>query len=326
MLMKIFIDLMTKKIAGTLSPAEAQLLTNAVEKNVSYRKIHDALLGFSGKQYKPSNDHISLQLGRVWKQIDNGESTGDNPNSTRRSLKYLMRIAAALILGVLSVLLIMEYRKDRNITVETASRTRVVQLADGSRIRLDAHSALAYNKGYGKTARKMNFQGAAVFDIASDKAMPLYIDMNNIRIKVTGTLFLVNTREDQRTEVALLDGSIIVYNKLKKPDSVTLLPDQRLIISNDADDFTYRIDQVSTAIRTAAVFPDTLRFNNKKLEELVKDLSKKYNVRFEVNNQSLKAIRFSGVFVDEKLEEVLEALKISYPIKYTITGQNITIE
>jgi len=59
------------------------------------------------------------------------------------------------------------------------------------------------------------------------------------------------------------------------------------------------------------------------MSDVVKRLSRWYDVDIEMKDQKLFEYRFRATFKDESLEEVLSLLKISSPIDYRISGREM---
>jgi ferric-dicitrate binding protein FerR (iron transport regulator) len=59
-----------------------------------------------------------------------------------------------------------------------------------------------------------------------------------------------------------------------------------------------------------------LIFRDTPFEDILKSLSKRYNVRFVVKNETLKRNSFTGTFVHQRLERILERFRISSNIKF----------
>lgn len=105
-----------------------------------------------------------------------------------------------------------------------------VALADGSKITLDAGSAVSV--ALADDARRVALvRGAAYFDIAHDAAHPFQVAVADRRVIVTGTRFAVSLRDD-RAEVSLLEGRVAIGRRdVRERDAlaaaVALTPGQR---------------------------------------------------------------------------------------------------
>lgn len=83
---------------------------------------------------------------------------------------------------------------------------REVALADGSRVHLDAGSAVQITFGAGERQVRL-LRGEAFFDVVPDPARPFRVDAAGVRVSVLGTAFSVRLAEDC-TGVAVRHGVV----------------------------------------------------------------------------------------------------------------------
>lgn len=91
-----------------------------------------------------------------------------------------------------------------------SARGRVTDLAlaDGSRVTLDAGSAIRV--AFAKDVRRVTLErGAAYFEVAHDKAHPFQVAVGDRRVIVTGTRFVTALTGDG-AQVSLLQGRVLV--------------------------------------------------------------------------------------------------------------------
>jgi len=80
-------------------------------------------------------------------------------------------------------------------------------LADGSLVWLNAASSITYPTAFVGKERKVSITGEAYFEVSENKAMPFFVEHNQLLIKVLGTHFNVNTYENEAaSKVTLLSG------------------------------------------------------------------------------------------------------------------------
>ena len=92
-----------------------------------------------------------------------------------------------------------------------AGERRVVTLADGSRLSLDASSEVTVQ--YRKHARDLHLlKGQARFDVAHDKSRPFSVVAGNQRVIATGTAFNIDMA-GPKVFVTLIEGHVVVVNE-----------------------------------------------------------------------------------------------------------------
>ncbi|MCW3463434.1 FecR family protein [Chitinophaga nivalis] len=129
----------------------------------------------------------------------------------------------------------------------TTPRSKLFQLIldDGSRIWLNAASAVRYPITFSGADRKVYLTGEAYFEIAPlyrhGKRIPFTVHANGMDIKVLGTHFNVNAYTDEKQiTTTLLEGSVAVSGGgtaalLRPGEQAQLQPSQHLTIHQDID-------------------------------------------------------------------------------------------
>ncbi|WP_165929641.1 FecR domain-containing protein [Pseudocnuella soli] len=80
------------------------------------------------------------------------------------------------------------------------------------------------------------------------------------------------------------------------------------------------------SISTEASWVDNkLSFDNEPFETAALKMERWYNVVFEIKNEDLKGLRFTGEFEHKNLLNVLEALQVSRSFHFKITDETVTI-
>lgn len=136
-------------------------------------------------------------------------------------IKKVSTLAACfLIVGFVYIL----YFKD-DYSQKIYSQNSIMQnilMPDDSKITLDVKTNIEV--AYTKEKREVFLKyGKAIFEVSSNKQRPFYVQSNDILIKVVGTKFEVNQKND-RVNIAVLDGIVDINYKdfkiseLKKGD------------------------------------------------------------------------------------------------------------
>ena len=106
-------------------------------------------------------------------------------------LKWGMRIAAVIIIGVCGYFMTNDYlynklAQPQTITVPAGQRAQIT-LADGTRVWLNAQSTLTYASNFGRRERNVELDGEAYFEVAKNKDIPFYVHTEMNKVKVVGT-------------------------------------------------------------------------------------------------------------------------------------------
>ncbi|HLZ82005.1 MAG TPA: FecR domain-containing protein, partial [Caulobacteraceae bacterium] len=175
--------------------------------------------------------------------------------------------------------------------------TRVIALADGSRIRLDAASTMSVRLGL--FSRKVRLGDAeASFDVARDAKRPFEIAVGDQRVRVIGTEFNIRNY-DGLTAVTVRRGIVAVY-----PSDESAQPLARLTKGSELRHIVGSARFTTRVVDPDAAFAWTqgrLVCDDLPLAEIVPYLNRRYATPIHLA-PGLSQRRFSGVLElsDEK--------------------------
>ena len=109
--------------------------------------------------------------------------------------KIFYRIAAAVILIAVAASVLYYFSatpKENQLLAQ--NQVENYTLPDGSVITLNKNAVIKYPKAFSKIDRKVTLEkGEAFFDIVTDVNNPFYVETSELKIKVVGTSFYINT-------------------------------------------------------------------------------------------------------------------------------------
>jgi transmembrane sensor len=286
------------------------------------------------------NKNCYLQLKNIWDASDKKINLSEI--STEKALKkvlsriskvekshsfwfYWQRIAAVLFIPLLLAGFLWFRLSPKNKQSEAvynevyaAFGTRsALKLADGSQVWLNSGSSLRYPDKFSDNQRIVYLKGEAYFEVKTDKTKPFIVQTQNLSVKATGTKFNVMAfKSDHLTEVTLVEGKVFVDESNKSGSSATiteLKPNEHL--EYDAISGKSKLE-AEDVYKYIAWKDGKLVFRNEPLSDVVKQISKLYNVEIELKGEKLQEYRYRATFQDETLSEILKLLKISAPINY----------
>lgn len=117
---------------------------------------------------------------------------------------------------------------------------RLVELPDGSRVRLEEGTVLKVAAGFPEN-RRVTLTGNAFFAVAKQDGNPFEVACNELSIRVLGTEFYVR-EQDRKAEVTLYTGSVEVALAESK---VLLEPNQQYV--TDLDGAAYSVVELTAA-------------------------------------------------------------------------------
>jgi transmembrane sensor len=210
----------------------------------------------------------------------------------------------------------------RTVTYQTAkAERRVVTLADGTRIDMNAGSRLTVRLG--SKARRVTMDDAeAVFDVAKDAHRPFLITAGDRTVRVVGTQFNVRRRDGVQS-VTVRRGVVEVA-----PAAGAVGQAYRLTVGQ-------RLDHIEGAgnstVRTAA--PDEamswrsgrLIYRAEPLTNVVADLNRYAAKPLRIADARTGRMTFSGVLVTDDGLDAVRTLTLLAPITSTPTSDSILL-
>lgn len=185
-----------------------------------------------------------------------------------------------------------------------------INLADGTKVWLNAGSRLIYPSKFVDKTREVYLVGEAFFHVAKNKEQPFIVKTSNLSVKVLGTQFNVSAYpEDNSIQTVLTEGSveIIEANAGIFAESVVLEPGQlALWTKKSALTKVYNVDTDYYTLWTDGIFS----FSNTDLSRIVKKLERYYNIRFQYADPMAGLTKISGKLdVAKDQQEVFEYLE-----------------
>ncbi|WP_245128321.1 FecR family protein [Mucilaginibacter straminoryzae] len=184
-------------------------------------------------------------------------------------------------------------------------KTRVIVLADGSKITLNANSELTYPQVFNAKTREVYLKGEAYFEVAHKTHQPFIIHSGKIKTQVLGTTFTVSAyAADQPHNVTVLTGKVAVKDEDSK-ELVFLTRGQSATTEKGAAKF--KLSALKTPEDAIAWLDDKLMFDNTDLKTVALKLGNKYGAHIVVS-EHLAHQRITAVFQGQSLPGILNAI------------------
>lgn len=182
-----------------------------------------------------------------------------------------------------------------------------LQLPDGSKVWLNAASAIKYPTVFTGRERLVELEGEAYFEVTKNAAMPFKVAARDAQVEVLGTSFNINAyRNESVIRTTLLDGVVRLnayqQSQMLKPgqQAVAKPAGERLEVVNNAD-----LDKVM------AWKNGLFNFEDASLEEVMRQLERWYDIEVTYA-KGIPPIRFGGeINRQNTLQDVLQILEKS---------------
>jgi transmembrane sensor len=188
---------------------------------------------------------------------------------------------------------------------------RTVQLADGTKIDLDAGTRLSVRLA--RDGREVTLtEGQAVFDVTPDARRPFQIAAGDRMVRVVGTQFDVR-RRDGKLSVTVARGAVEVRPAEGAAGAAYRLhPGQRLDHLEGAR--TVRVTAAEPA-EVLAWRTGRLVYRGQPLGEVVADLNQQFPTQIRIADADLAATPVSGVLVLDDQDAVIRRLALLAPLR-----------
>lgn len=227
-----------------------------------------------------------------------------------------LRMAAAVLLLVGMWSLLRPLLLDRTpamVTVAAGAQRRQVALPDGSQVWVNRNSTLRYAAEFSESAREVQLQGEAFFEVKKAHGQPFTVLTPDTRTRVLGTSFNVRAyNNEDSVEVSVVTGRVAfspIQRLTTTADSVLLTPGLRGVIRRAIPAAAVQKPIVDPNFR--AWQRDELVFDNQTLSQVTQTLSRYYDVPVTLADSSLRQCRFTGTFAHTNLPQALRVVSLS---------------
>lgn len=195
------------------------------------------------------------------------------------------------------------------------------ELADGTRVWLNAESELRFPETFGGGERRVYVKGEVFFDVAHDEAHPFVVSTGRGDVRVLGTRFNLTDYAGTPLAATLVEGRI----RFHTPDGrdYDVRPSQQLTF--DEAGGTVDVQTVDVSVYTAWVDHQFV-FRNQSLEDILTTLSRWYDFHPVFADDSLRGIRLSGrLYRGDDIRVLLDSYERAASIRFVIRGENILV-
>jgi ferric-dicitrate binding protein FerR (iron transport regulator) len=179
-------------------------------------------------------------------------------------------------------------------------------LHDGTQVWLNAQSILTYPARFSGKQREVSVVGEAYFDVAKDQKKPFVVTTQQLTMEVLGTEFNVYSYPGAGyIETDLVEGSLKVYNKESPKASVTLKPNEQLVV-RDEKMYLGEIQNTDYFLWKDGIYA----FENERLIDIIEKLQLYYDVKIIVKDPEIFNVRYTGKFRQrDGIDEILRIIQ-----------------
>lgn len=324
-------DLLLKYYTGKTNDDETAIVEEWINESDENKKMAQNIFSLylaSGMSDVAHCVNVDLALENTNKKINRQNKSNSRLRYIFRSVRNVAAIMALPLLLGCSYLFF--HNRDMKVAEMIEVRTNPgmttsVILPDSTVVILNSSSRLSYPSRFSKT-REVKLVGEAFFSVKKDKKRQFIVNtLSETAIIVHGTEFDVEAYEDDNQVSTTLVSGKVAFSCVSqgRRGSVMMQPGQKVIY--DSERKRVSLEKANIDVETSwkdghLIFVDT------PFEDILKALSKRYNVRFVVKNKNLMQYSFTGRFVSQRLERVLEIFSVSSKIRFQFMANANTDE
>lgn len=317
-------ELIEKYFDGNITDAEIKKLSDWI-------KNDRHLQNWWEEEFSKSDAGINPVLrdklfARIKEQTQGKEETQgkENPRTIRMNP---WKWAAAIVLPI-CIAFFTYYLVDSSQTVGAPFIVKAdkgdkatIELPDGTNVVLNSASQLSYLNNFGENGRRVQLNGEAYFKVAHDEKCAFIVQVGDLKVKVLGTSFNVSAYEDAKdVTVVLLEGKVGVY---AQKTSHIMKPGDKI----EYNKATHKI--TATQVHPSDYIEWTkgnIYFEKESLENIMKTLSRIYDVEIRFDSNKLPNEYFTGTIPGGGIQNALNILMLTSPFYYEMDGSVIVLK
>ena len=200
--------------------------------------------------------------------------------------------------------------------------TYTVELCDGTKVYLNSGTTLEFPSRFDGKVRSVILKGEAYFDVARNVSKPFVVEVDEMKVKVLGTSFNVKSYVDEPgVYTTLVEGSVAILRDGQPEKKIK--PGEQAYYNKGVG--TLSIAEVDVNEFTS--WKDGLfYFKDIALEEILRIVSRWYDLEVFYMNQGAKSVIYSGKLpMYSSVEDVLRKFEISGDVCFELKGRTLTV-
>tara|TARA_R110002167_G_scaffold91458_1_gene246034 strand:+ start:84937 stop:85995 length:1059 start_codon:yes stop_codon:yes gene_type:complete len=306
----------------------------------------------------PRNKALLFDMAQLWDKLETLSQLSnifENKKNTSSGLVRYSAIAACFIVAFFMSFVPIYYndvdisaqhqapqliKGMDNIYATAVGEQSQVTLSDGTKVVLNTNSLLQVN--YTKHQRTFILKrGEINIDVAHDISRPLKVFAGNNIIQAVGTAFNVELMQDNRIELIVTDGKVLVDENIvtefaSNQQIMPMEPRKSYYVSYDHIALLGTKKGKNSAIVKKIKSEDiqvnlswrqgNLIFRGESLAEVITEISRYTSVEFLIMDDKLNNIKVAGVFQSGDVDALLLVLQDNFDIKYhKVSNQKILL-
>lgn len=306
----------TKYLKGKSSAEEQTELLNWVRKDGHLHEFQQIKEEWKAEVVQ---ENVPAEYTGNWQSIQNRmmDQLQNDIQGKQRTLNFF-RYAAVLLVAVSLPALIYVFTSGKNnspvayttVAADYGQISKVV-LPDSSVVWVNSGSTIKYNNHFSASNRDIELVGEAYFKVQHNANIPLIVNSSGLRVKVLGTEFSVSAYpEEANIQVVLEKGKVELTSASDARFRQEMKPGELASFNKTMKKVS--VGNVNTNLYTSWK-NGLINIYDLPLSELVIKLEKRYNQKFEVD-EDIKNMPFTFTIKNEELSSVLSLMEKITPV------------
>lgn len=307
-----------------------QWVTDNPSKALEVSQAIELLKTVEFKEYEPSADKTL----DVWRKIDNQITISDHRKlkSANHLFQYFKIAAMVILVSGISFFIIDSNKPSVPVTEElfvvkeTANGVKsTIRLSDGTIVKLNSGSKLFYSNRFNETARTVELEGEAYFQVTHNAKKPFIVKTGTIQTKVLGTSFNVRAYSGENLQfVALEEGKIQIKGINDREMAYEEILDPLEMLVYNKTNRSHSVDEFDLS-DIMAWKNNAIVFKNASFPEIQKELERWFGVTIYADKEISTEFGFTGKFYNETLTNILDNISIAMGFRYKIQNKQVDI-
>lgn len=290
----------------------------------------DSIMAWESFKEKLPDEKKGKQTSQTIRSLNKIQSESYQRKGYRRSIAISVAAAAIVVIAALLYLFmpdlglddrnIAQKSKVQQISTELGQRTSL-RLADGTHVYLNADSHIKIPPAFGDSARSVELEGEAYFDVTHDTDHPFMVHSGHSYTRVLGTKFGVKAYpQDEAIQVIVEEGEVAVGSSgVTGSEDMHLTKNQMGILSLNGQTLMKEVEGLANYLGWK---DGRLVFESTPFEEVVPRLERWYNIEIEAD-PALSSQQVTASFDNEPMLEVLNILALSLDAEFERDSRKI---
>lgn len=308
-------DELTAYVTGNISAAGARKVEAWIDSSTdnwkSFDKVRRTWL------LARCTDLIGIDTEAAWDKVNEKAKIRPVPKIIKLSRLYIVRVAAVLVLGIVTWAVYNSIPHSKLIVA--TNKSIQLNLPDGSSVHLNRNALLKYPTKFANNVRNVELKGEAFFEITRNPQAPFIIKAQNTEIKVLGTSFNVGNT-DGNLEVVVRSGRVTVTSMLTGENVILDSNEKALVAENGT-----LVKSINNNENYLAWKTKRFTFNQTRLDSVYLAVSKAYGFKVDTRDSSIFTHKLTATYENLQADTLIQVIDKTFGLESKKRGNTYRV-